>query len=103
MESHKRYFQINLNMERPLHRAIGNAHIEIIQELLDKGVDVNQMDNIRVTPLFKACKQGNIQIIEILFRHGAIIDDVTLSFMFNGEVMNLLNEYQEIQVKPAKS
>jgi ankyrin repeat protein len=44
--------------------------LNVIQTLLDRGVDCNAKDNARETPLHFAVRRQELNIIQLLLRHG---------------------------------
>ncbi len=58
-----------------LHNAINENHVELTKLLLEKHADVNsRMFDDGKTPLMAAAKQGNLDIVSMLVKHGAEID-----------------------------
>jgi len=57
----------------PLHLAVQQGHLEIIDMLLKPGGDVNAQDIYKMTPLHYAACLGRMDIIETLIAHGADI------------------------------
>ena len=62
---------------RPLHTAIMRLHIPIVKMLLKAGANPNQPGTEEVTPLHMAAAVGNIEMITLLLRCGALktLDD----------------------------
>ena len=65
---------------RPLQVASCFNHPDIVQHLIESGADVNAKGH--ETALYKAAKQGNLEVVKILLRNGAdpnvkSVDDMT--------------------------
>ena len=54
-----------------LHFAVIIGNIEIIEYILDNGVDINSQNVFEETPLHWCCKEGNLQIAKLLINNGA--------------------------------
>jgi len=52
--------------------------MDVIKYLVDKGADVNQASNDGVTPLTVNSQEGNLPVVEYLFKKGAFINEVSL-------------------------
>jgi len=48
---------------------VKNGDVAAVAAALDKGVDVNEIDG--VTALYIACEAGNVELAELLIKHGA--------------------------------
>lgn len=58
-------------IETPLHRAVCNNNIEIVDTLCSHpNIDLNSKDGLGVTPLHEAAGRGNVAVINILLRKG---------------------------------
>jgi ankyrin repeat protein len=55
----------------PLHVAVENRHLEIVQELLNHNANPNKAQNWGSVPLHFAVIEGNLEIVRTLIRHGA--------------------------------
>jgi len=55
----------------PIHAAVENANIEIIQFLLDSGAKVNIRDSLKRTPLMMMDGDATPEIFDLLIRYGA--------------------------------
>ena len=55
----------------PLHAAVENGNIEIIQYLLDSGAKVNMRDSLKRTPLMMMDSDATPGIFDLLVRYGA--------------------------------
>lgn len=87
-EEHKRWafqekkvFDVNSRATDTGESLVGNAviynHPEALQDLIDLGADVNQIDSltIRSTPLHQAARRGDrwVEVAKILVQNGAIL------------------------------
>jgi ankyrin repeat protein len=57
---------------RPLHSAIAAGRIEVAALLLDAGADPNAPQRGGFTPLMAAEQSGDLDLAELLIRHGAV-------------------------------
>ena len=57
-----------------LHAAAYNGHLAICRLLLDKGAQVEAIDNIGWTPLHQAARQGHVEIVRLLCDRGADVE-----------------------------
>ena len=53
-----------------LHVAAINGHMNIVEILLDRGIDINSKDSIGETALHLAAANGHMNIVEILLDRG---------------------------------
>ena len=60
-------------MRTPLHYASKSDHKGLVEELLNKGADINAMDNTNSTPLHDACYEGHEALSRFLANRGADI------------------------------
>ena len=58
----------------PIHNASRDGDLASVQAELDKGVDVNAMDESDVTPLHQAASYGHKEIAELLIAEGADVN-----------------------------
>ena len=68
---------INIKDERgttPLILASYNNRIDMVEFLLEKGVDVNQKDLSGNSALMGACFKGFVETVKILIKHNVTID-----------------------------
>lgn len=61
-----------------LTSAIMNQNEEMVKYLLKKGADVNHKNR----PLFIACKMQNITLVNLLIKHGAMVDIALIKKLF---------------------
>ena len=60
---------------RPLNNAIENDNIELVESLILRGEDLNEIDwNSNLTPLTEAIMEQNVDIVKLLLKHGADIN-----------------------------
>ena len=57
-----------------LNLAACEGYTEMVQRLIERGVDVNQVDNRRDTPLMWAASNGKLDAVEKLIAAGAQVD-----------------------------
>jgi len=55
----------------PLHLAVKNGHISVVDCLLQHGADPNIASENNTTPLMTAAKNKSMEIVQLLLRHGA--------------------------------
>lgn len=80
----------NTNGETLLHAAVTKNDIDLIQSVLDMGIDINQADENGLTPLHKAVQIAkNIEVVQFLIQHGA---DKTKKTVFDESVFDLASE-----------
>lgn len=66
---------INFQNEKgktPLHKAVLNVEVEVLNRLIDCGANINLQDNKYRTPLDYAIKHNNENIINLLITHGGL-------------------------------
>ncbi|MDG7057356.1 MAG: ankyrin repeat domain-containing protein [Wolbachia endosymbiont of Penenirmus auritus] len=59
-----------------LHWAVSNSYIEIVNVLIERGAEVNAVNNDGWTPLHPAAEIGNTEIVNALVKHGASVDAI---------------------------
>jgi ankyrin repeat protein len=64
-----------------LHYAAMNDWLDIVEYLLDRGANINQIDNYGYTALHDAASAGNFEIVMCLLEHGADPDCKTVTGM----------------------
>ncbi len=59
-----------------LSKAIADEDVDLVRELLVKGANVNEKEESysKITPLFVAVEQGNIEIVKLLLEFGAKVN-----------------------------
>ncbi len=67
--------ELDLEGMAAVHQAARNDHVEMLQVMIDKGIDVNLTEDapqeIGTTPLHVACIYGNPKIVKLLMDSGA--------------------------------
>ena len=58
----------------PLHSAVAHNHVEICENLLSKGADVNAKQENNFTPLHEAAQNGSTALAKLLLEHGAQVN-----------------------------
>src|SRR5579864_4469871 len=71
-----------------LHRAVREGDLRRVNDLLSespRNVDINERDSRDWTPLMYAVSipEAGIELLRALIRHGAIVDQTTLSYALN--------------------
>lgn len=61
----------NFNTTALIFASLKN-NLDIVKILVENGADVNEKDDMRVTPLYVAAEQGNLDIVKYLIEHNAI-------------------------------
>ncbi|VVC39160.1 Ankyrin repeat-containing domain,Ankyrin repeat, partial [Cinara cedri] len=54
----------------PLHYAAEMGYLDIVNALLERGADVNAIDNIKEIPLHYATRKGHVDIVNVLSKSG---------------------------------
>ncbi|XP_062571194.1 ankyrin repeat domain-containing protein 17-like [Saccostrea cucullata] len=65
--------QFRVAYDTPLLAACEDGHMNIVQELLEVGADVN-LQGTRETPLEAACKHGHVKVVKQLLETGADVN-----------------------------
>ena len=58
------------------HLSMGKGSGGILRELVARGADVNLADEKRVTPIFRAVRKGNVEVVRYLIEVGAVADEM---------------------------
>ena len=65
----------------PLHyAALRTSDMTAIEQAMIGGCDVNNQDKYNMTPLHFACKTGNLEMVEMLLKHGALMKVTQMFF-----------------------
>lgn len=65
----------NYSRYTPMHRAVKDENIQLVQLLLNSHADVNKRDNLGKTPLHISVDQSSYKIIKLLIENGADVDE----------------------------
>jgi ankyrin repeat protein len=76
----------NSSDQTPLHCAVANGHVEIVEFLLENGAKVNVSDEKGWTPLLMAIANDDLEISKLLLSHNA---DVEVSAVDNHTPLSL--------------
>ena len=68
--------QMNSNTDKHLHFLIRSKSVDmtLLHYILERGADVNEVNNEGRTPAHVACEHNQIKVLEILFNYGANIN-----------------------------
>lgn len=84
----------------PLHWVALYGNVELVRKLIDRGANVNAVDNVGRTPLFPAAANGHVEVVKLLLAHGA--DTRAMKYLGwklipttfrHPEIVKLLTEY----------
>lgn len=59
---------------RPIHLAAAQNHLDVVNMLLERNVEVNIQHETGITPLHYAAKQGNLEMLIALLEDGADVN-----------------------------
>lgn len=76
-----------------------NLRFYIFKSLVDKGADIHNPDNLGVTPLHKAFKTRNLDLIELLLKKGASIneDKSAVPMIYRLWAREVLDEIEKVE------
>jgi len=57
-----------------LHAAALSGHASTVKLLLDHGAQIDAIDYMKHTPLFRACEMGHTDVVQTLIDDGARVD-----------------------------
>ena len=57
-----------------LHLASWEGFLDVVELLIEAGMDVNVLDNMKRTPLMRASYEGQKKVVEFLLDKGALVD-----------------------------
>ena len=66
----------DLEFTTPLHRATAEGHIDVVNELIQNGADINATDMFQYTPLHNASRNGHPDVVQLLIQNGADINAI---------------------------
>nr|POE81183.1 ankyrin repeat-containing protein p16f5.05c [Quercus suber] len=59
-----------------LHMAAANGHLDVVEYLVNRGVDLNAINEEKNTPLHWACLNGHIEVVKKLILAGANVTEL---------------------------
>lgn len=65
--------QSKYKMMRPLHYASEAGLVEVMEELLCQGANIESKTHTGTTPLYRAARGGSLQAVDFLLSHGAYV------------------------------
>lgn len=112
--------QKNIRIDLPLpdnrtflHIAAQNGNLRIVEALISKGVDINAIDDTKVTSLFIAATLGHDAIVQVLISNGAKINSqssdgitplqIAASFGYTNVVKTLLDNKANVTIRDNKN
>lgn len=78
--------------DTPLHNAVYNQHIEVVELLLEKGADPNILNSNGLSPLHIAMVHLNVELVKLLLISGGDLSIAPLKFDEKINISNLLRE-----------
>lgn len=85
-----------------LHIAISKSKLNVAQELIQRGADINARYTLNITPLHVAAKKGDANAVRLLIQHGAdvyLLNQLNESALecaiwyFSTDVVDILKHY----------
>lgn len=73
---------VNQQKSTPILIATMHQHYEIIQYLLDAGVDINRQDNMSLNPFLWGCINNDLKVVKMMVNSGKV--DLTRLTRFGG-------------------
>lgn len=89
-----------------LHYATRTSNLAMVKFLVEKGLDVNSLNDQYETPLFSAVKNNNFEIVNYLVKEGAFIDIKNRRFETPHDISiihdrdQIRNYLEEVQYQP---
>jgi len=65
------------SFESPLTLAACGGHVELAELLLERGANIEEVNDEGYTPLMEAAREGHLCVVRALLKHGAIINAQT--------------------------
>lgn len=95
-----------LDYKDPLERnllyiAARNGHVSICEYLINKGIEINEIQHTGSTPLHGAAYYGQINVVKLLLNYGAKTNiknksgNLPIDEAFTDEIKNLLKESEQ--------
>ena len=57
-----------------MHAAALAGHASTVKLLLESKANINAVDLLKHTPLFRACEMGHMEVVQVLIDSGAHVD-----------------------------
>lgn len=80
-----------------LHYATRTSSLSVVKYLVEKGLDVNALNDQYETPVFAAVKNNNFEIVKYLVKEGAFIDIKNRRFETPHDI-SIIHDRDEIRV-----
>ncbi|XP_050505213.1 ankyrin-1-like [Diabrotica virgifera virgifera] len=62
----------DLQNRSSIHHAVISGKVKIVHDIIEKGVNINDGDIFKWTPLYIACRENYFEIVKLLFQNGAM-------------------------------
>uniref|UniRef100_A0A6P7GCT2 Serine/threonine-protein phosphatase 6 regulatory ankyrin repeat subunit C-like n=1 Tax=Diabrotica virgifera virgifera TaxID=50390 RepID=A0A6P7GCT2_DIAVI len=62
----------DLQNRSSIHHAVISGKVKIVHDIIEKGVNINDGDIFKWTPLYIACRVNYFEIVKLLFKNGAM-------------------------------
>jgi len=75
------------------------GYISMIKKLLEKGVDVNSINSVELTPLLMACREDQYETVEFLIKNGADVNYQSAISKTTALMISAINNTEEDDIE----